>query len=116
MEPESLEEDRQHVSYKVGTTGHPPLSSARRHRLERHVADSALPIAGPFRLWMGTRATLPDRRPAIGRSTRAVTLFYAIGHQHLGLTLAPVTGELVAALITGDAPVIDLAPFPIERF
>ena len=103
MEPESLEEDRQHVSYKVGTTGHPPSSSARRQRLERHVADLTLPIAGPFRRWVGARPTLPDYLPAIG-------------HQHLGLTLAPVTGELVAALITGDAPVIDLAPFPIERF
>jgi D-amino-acid dehydrogenase len=84
--------------------------------LERHVADLALPIAGPFRRWMGARPTLPDYLPAIGRSTRAANLFYAFGHQHLGLTLGPVTGELVAALITGDAPVIDLARFAVDRF
>ena len=65
---------------------------------------------------MGARPTLPDYLPAIGRSTRAANLFYAFGHQHLGLTLAPVTGELVATLITGDAPAIDLAPFAVDRF
>ena len=85
-------------------------------RLERHVADLALPIDGPFTRWMGARPTLPDYLPAIGRSTRADNLFYAFGHQHLGLTLGPVTGELVAALLTGEAPVVDPAPFDLDRF
>jgi D-amino-acid dehydrogenase len=43
-------------------------------------------------------------------------VLYAFGHQHLGLTLGPVTGEIVAALATGDKPPVDVAPFAIERF
>ncbi|MDP1027954.1 FAD-binding oxidoreductase [Sphingomonas sp. KR1UV-12] len=85
-------------------------------RLERHVAELGLPIAGPYRRWMGARPTLPDYLPAIGRSTRADNLFYAFGHQHLGLTLAPVTGELLAAAMTEQAPAIDLTPFAVKRF
>jgi D-amino-acid dehydrogenase len=85
-------------------------------RLERHVAELGLPVAGPYRRWMGARPTLPDYLPAIGRSTRAGNLYYAFGHQHLGLTLAAVTGELVADLMTGGAPAIDLSPFAIDRF
>ncbi len=85
-------------------------------RLERHVADLGLPIAGPFRRWMGARPTLPDYLPAIGRSTRADNLYYAFGHQHLGLTLAPVTAERLGMLIAGGSDGSDLAPFAIERF
>jgi D-amino-acid dehydrogenase len=86
------------------------------NRLEQYVAELELPITGPFRRWMGARPTLPDYLPAIGRSTRADNLYYAFGHQHLGLTLAATTGELVADLLTGTAPAIDLSPFAVDRF
>ena len=43
-------------------------------------------------------------------------MFYAFGHGHLGLTLGPTTGRLVADLVTGRTPSIDLAPFSITRF
>jgi len=59
---------------------------------------------------------LPDYLPAIGRSRRAPNLIYAFGHQHLGLTLAAVTGEAVAALAAGSSPAINLAPFDPARF
>ncbi len=85
-------------------------------RLERHVAELGLPITGPFTRWMGSRPTLPDYLPAIGRSDRVDNLLYAFGHQHLGLTLAPVTATLVAALADGAPPAIDLAPFDLGRF
>ncbi|WP_076073114.1 NAD(P)/FAD-dependent oxidoreductase [Sphingomonas montana] len=85
-------------------------------RLEAHVAALGLPLRAPFARWMGARPTLPDYLPAIGRSTRVPNLLYAFGHQHLGLTLAPVTAQIIAALARGDAPVIDIAPFAIERF
>jgi D-amino-acid dehydrogenase len=65
---------------------------------------------------MGCRPTLPDYLPAIGRSRRASNLFYAFGHQHLGLTLAPITAELVEALIGGRIPPVEVAPFDAERF
>lgn len=64
--------------------------------------------------WMGARPTLPDYLPAIGRT--ASGLFYAFGHQHLGLTLAAATGEAIATLAAGETPPFDLSPFAIERF
>jgi D-amino-acid dehydrogenase len=84
-------------------------------RLERHVEQLGLPMRPPFERWMGARPTLPDYLPAIGRSSRAPNLFYAFGHQHLGLTLAPITAELVAAQVGGSVPPIDLAPFTVDR-
>ena len=85
-------------------------------RLLKHAGELDLPFSSVPREWMGARPTLPDYLPAIGRSRRAGNLVYAFGHQHLGLTLAAVTGELVAAIATREAPEVDLAPFDIERF
>ncbi|GFE73863.1 FAD-binding oxidoreductase [Novosphingobium sp. TCA1] len=93
-----------------------PADPRKWERLERHVAELGLPIAGPFRRWMGCRPTLPDYLPAIGRSTKASNLYYAFGHQHLGLTLGPITARLVASMVAGEQPALPLAPFDIQRF
>lgn len=93
-----------------------PADPAKWERLEAHVAALGLPLRGPFTRWMGARPTLPDYLPAIGRSARLPNLLYAFGHQHLGLTLAAVTGEIVAGLATGAAVPVHLAPFSLERF
>lgn len=85
-------------------------------RLRRHLAELGVRMDGPIAEWMGARPTLPDYLPAIGVSRRADNLYYAFGHQHLGLTLAAVTGELVAALMGGAAPAVDLTPFDLDRF
>jgi len=85
-------------------------------RLRRHLAELDVRMEGPIAEWMGARPTLPDYLPAIGLSRRADNLYYAFGHQHLGLTLAPVTGELVAALMGGAPPAVDLTPFDLDRF
>jgi glycine/D-amino acid oxidase-like deaminating enzyme len=85
-------------------------------RLHRHLAELGIRMEGPIAEWMGARPTLPDYLPAIGASRRADNLYYAFGHQHLGLTLAAVTGELVAALMGGTATAVDLAPFDLDRF
>jgi len=66
--------------------------------------------------WVGARPTLPDYLPAIGRLKRTPNVLYAFGHAHLGLTMAPITAELVAALATDAPPSIDLTPFRVERF
>ncbi len=93
-----------------------PPDPRKWDRLEHHVRSLGLPIEGPFTRWMGARPTLPDYLPAIGRSTHHVNLAYAFGHQHLGLTLAPVTATLVAAMLAGETPAIPLAPFDLDRF
>jgi len=93
-----------------------PADRRKWDRLRRHLRELGVELSGDVGAWMGARPTLPDYLPAIGRSRRAPGVLYAFGHQHLGLTLAAVTGELVAALAIGAAPAVDLAPFDLERF
>ena len=66
--------------------------------------------------WMGPRPTLPDYLPGIGRAPGQHELFYAVGHQHLGLTLAAVTADLIADLVTGRPPRFDIGAFDLRRF
>jgi len=66
--------------------------------------------------WMGLRPTLPDSLPVIGPSSRHPGLHYAFGHQHLGLTLAGLTGRLVADGVAGRAPCMEMAPYRVTRF
>lgn len=66
--------------------------------------------------WMGFRPSLPDSLPVIGRSRASRNIIYAFGHGHLGLTQSAGTGKLVAELVTGAAPSLDLTPFSPQRF
>ena len=66
--------------------------------------------------WMGSRPCTPDMLPVIGKAPRHAGLWFAFGHAHHGLTLGPVTGRLIAEMITGEAPFIDPAPYSAERF
>lgn len=66
--------------------------------------------------WMGHRPTTPDSLPVIGASVRRPDVIHAYGHSHIGLTLGPTTGRLVADLIAGRASPIDLTPFSVSRF
>lgn len=69
-----------------------------------------------FTEWMGNRPSMPDSLPVISRSDNFSDVFYAFGHQHMGLTLGPHTGELIADLVSGARPGVDLQPFSISRF
>ena len=82
------------------------------------VAQRALPGLSDrvSRRWMGYRPSTPDSLPVIGRSPRCRAVVYAFGHGHLGLTLGPITGRLVASLVAGQRPEIDLAPYRADRF
>jgi D-amino-acid dehydrogenase len=70
----------------------------------------------PASKWMGPRPSHPDSKPAIGRSPRHKNVFFAFGHDHLGLTMAGITGKLIAELATGKPTTVDLAPFRPDRF
>ena len=85
-------------------------------RLQFHAESLGLPFDSPLETWVGSRPTLPDYLPAIGRSARNTRVLYAFGHQHLGLTLGPVTGEIVAAIACEENAGQDLAAFSVERF
>jgi len=66
--------------------------------------------------WMGARPCLPDMLPVIGKAPRHAGLWFDFGHQHHGLTLGPVTGRLLAEMMTGETPFADPRPFAVERF
>ena len=66
--------------------------------------------------WMGCRPSLPDSLPVICQAPNHDKIFFALGHQHLGLTQGAITGKLIGQLVTGQAPEIDLTPFCISRF
>jgi D-amino-acid dehydrogenase len=94
----------------------PPDFSRIRRLLP--AASEALPgLSGRVtREWLGYRPSTPDSLPVIGRSPRCNAVYYAFGHQHLGLTLGPITCRLVAALVAGRQPEFDLMPYRADRF
>src|SRR5512134_699105 len=66
--------------------------------------------------WMGRRPSMPDSLPVIGASVKQNNVYYAFGHGHLGLCGGAPTGRIVADLIAGRRPAIDLTPFRVDRF
>jgi D-amino-acid dehydrogenase len=94
-----------------------PASSAHLERVEPY-ARELFPIGArkDAKPWMGRRPCLPDMRPVIGPFPGKPGLWFDAGHHHLGLTLGPITGRLMADLVTGQTPFVDPAPFRAERF
>ncbi len=66
--------------------------------------------------WMGFRPSLPDSLPALGPLPGRPDVICAFGHGHLGLTQSAGTAEIIADLLTGKTPAIDLSPFSPARF
>ncbi|RQR51606.1 FAD-binding oxidoreductase [Burkholderia sp. Bp9140] len=66
--------------------------------------------------WLGRRPCTPDMMPIIGPATHHKELWFAFGHAHHGLTLGPVTGRLLAEMMTGAEPIADPFPFRVDRF
>jgi D-amino-acid dehydrogenase len=67
-------------------------------------------------IWRGLRPLTPDGLPIIGRSQQWRNLTIATGHGMQGIALGPVTGKVVAQLICGEAPCVDLSGLREERF
>jgi D-amino-acid dehydrogenase len=66
--------------------------------------------------WMGSRPCMPDSMPIVDRAARHQGLWLNFGHGHLGLTLGPVTGRLLAEMMTGAQTLCDPSPFSSKRF
>jgi D-amino-acid dehydrogenase len=81
-------------------------------------AQALFPLGEPVESepWMGSRPCFADSRPVIGKAPGQPGLWLAVGHAHWGLTLGPVTGRLIAEMITGVTPFTDPAPYRAERF
>ncbi len=90
-----------------------------QHRLDRLLegARQIFPdLPEPTMSWMGFRPSLPDSLPVIGPSRGGADVIHAFGHGHIGLTLAPITGRIVADLVRGTEPEVDIAPYLPTRF
>ncbi|MEM8662724.1 MAG: FAD-binding oxidoreductase, partial [Pseudomonadota bacterium] len=94
-----------------------PASDVQLHRAERE-ARKILPLGEPLRKtpWRGARPCLPDLRPVIGRLSPDLGLWANFGHHHLGFTLGPITGRLLAEMMSGEKPFADPSPYSALRF
>ncbi len=68
------------------------------------------------KVWMGHRPSTPDGLPCIGPASGCAHVVHAFGHGHVGLAAGPITGRLVADVISGGPPVVPLAPYDPARF
>jgi D-amino-acid dehydrogenase len=66
--------------------------------------------------WSGLRPCSPDGLPFLGRTRAAENLIVATGHSMMGLSLAPITGSLVAQIADGEPPRFDLALLSPDRY
>jgi len=93
------------------------LHESRRRTLE-HVVSDLFPKGGDVSrasFWCGLRPMTPDGTPVVG-GTRLKKLFLATGHGTLGWTMAAGTGCVIADLIGGREPEIDMEGLTVERY
>lgn len=83
-----------------------PLAQQMLPKLETHEES----------VWLGHRPSLPDSLPVLGYSSKSKNVVYAFGHQHLGMTLAAITGEIIADLLSNKKPRVPICPYRANRF
>jgi glycine oxidase len=89
------------------------LSRIRSASEEIAPALSVMPILSS---WAGLRPVTPDLLPILGPDPEAPNIIYACGHSRNGILLAPLTGDVVAAMLVGETVLHDLSQFRPERF
>ena len=93
-----------------------PPNTNRLKMIEREARKILPQLKNVKSTWMGNRPTLPDSLPIIGKSNKNENVLYAFGHQHIGWTLAAVTGKAINELIKGSQPNFNISYFSPERF
>lgn len=109
--------------YRLGSTMefagyNSTLNRVRLDALARGAAEYLHAPVGPKveEEWYGWRPMTPDDLPILGRAPSLANLTLATGHGMLGVSLSAITGELIAELLSGRAPSLDLAPYSAARF
>jgi D-hydroxyproline dehydrogenase len=92
-----------------------PADARKPARLRRNLRALGYSCELEGTSWVGARPVLPDYLPGIGRVPET-DVFYALGHQHIGLTIAAVTAELVADLVAQRPPRKSISAFDLKRF
>lgn len=66
--------------------------------------------------WAGNRPSLPDGLPVLGAAPNYANAYFAFGNSHFGMTAGPVMGRVIAEIVAGRKPGIDITPFSPTRF
>jgi D-amino-acid dehydrogenase len=110
--------DRLRVAGTAEFAGFDSTLTEERARVILGHAQQQFPNAGDFtkaKFWTGLRPLTPDGVPVLGR-TRYTNLYLNTGHGTLGWTLAAGSGQVVADLIGGKAPALDMSRYGVDRF
>lgn len=92
------------------------LLETTTHKLLWNLSKTTAASRNPSSDWLGSRPTLPDYLPVIGRSAAKTNVVYAFGHQHVGFTLAGITGKTVADIADETPLEFSLEPYGLARF
>jgi D-amino-acid dehydrogenase len=94
-----------------------PKTPVQLNRVEPH-AREAFPLGARLDAepWLGRRPCLPDMVPMVGSVPGRKGLWFDFGHHHLGFTLGPSTGRLLAEMMTGEPTFTDPTPYRTDRF
>jgi D-amino-acid dehydrogenase len=103
-------------SYMEFAAADSPPDPRKPARLRQAVRALGHPCEPDGPSWVGARPVLPDYLPGIGRAPGSNNLFYAVGHQHIGLTIAPITADLIADLVAERPTRLPAAAFDLRRF
>lgn len=96
---------------------HAPPTPVQLERVEP-LARKMFPLAERLekKPWLGRRPCMPDMLPVVGAVPGHKGLWANFGHHHLGLTLGPITGQLLAEMMTGEPTFTDPGAYRIDRF
>jgi D-amino-acid dehydrogenase len=91
-----------------------PIQLDRAEQAARLLVD--LGTAVEAEPWSGVRPCMPDMLPVVGPAAKHKGLWMNFGHGHQGFTLGPVTGRLLAELMSGEPTLIDASAFDPARY
>ncbi|MBU2287175.1 MAG: FAD-dependent oxidoreductase, partial [Gammaproteobacteria bacterium] len=110
--------DRIRVGGTAQLSGYDLALDGRRRDTLEHVVTDLFPRGGDVRgaeFWTGLRPMTPDGTPVVG-GTRIANLLLCTGHGTLGWTMAAGTGRVMADLVGGRSPEIDMEGLGIARY
>jgi glycine oxidase len=100
------------VGFDTGTT----TAGVKKIRAASEEICPRLSASAQTRAWAGLRPVTPDMLPILGADPEHPALIYACGHSRNGVLMAPLTGDMIADLVTGTPLSHDLSQFRPDRF
>jgi D-amino-acid dehydrogenase len=102
------------VAKPVATPATRRVAAMRRSVGEYYPAFTANVVDGP--VWCGLRPCSPDGMPYLGRTAKVSNLVVASGHAMMGMSLGPVSGQIIAEIVAGDPPTFPLPLLSPDRY